>query len=380
MIGKAKLQTKTVMVLQKAKIVVIKIGSSSLVDEKKTLRKKWIKSLCSDVSALIKQGKKIIIVSSGAVALGRNIIANKKIKLKIEQKQAAAAIGQPLLMKEYSKYFDSYDLQTAQILLTINDIENRRSYLNAKNTFETLLENNVVPIVNENDSVATEELKFGDNDRLSALVAQMVGADNLVIFSDIDGLYTDDPNKNKNAKHIEVVGNINEDIKFFAKGASSNVGSGGMITKIHAAKIASEFGCNTIITSGKANNPIKKLMGGAKCTLFKSSENPSNARKKWILNSPASKGKIIVDDGAAKALQNKKSLLPIGIKRVEGNFNRGDKITIINEKGRELARGISAYSSSDVGVIKGKKSSEIEAILGYLGREAVVHVDDMVLV
>ena len=367
------------MALEKAKIIVLKIGSSSLVDGKSVLRKKWIRSLCSDIAALNKQGKKVIIVSSGAVALGRKSIRTTKTKFSIEQKQAAAAIGQPILMNEYSAAFSSKKIQTAQILLTLNDIENRRSYLNAKNTFETLLANNIVPIVNENDSVATEELKFGDNDRLSALVAQMVGADHLVILSDIDGLYTDDPNKNKNAKHIEVVGNIDEDIKIYAKGVSSKLGSGGMATKIQAAKIASEFGCRTIITSGQPENPVKKLMKGARHTLFRSGENPAGARKKWILNSLMSKGQITADDGAVKALQGRKSLLPIGIKAVKGTFSRGDKVTVVDNSGREVAKGISAYSSADIAQIKGKKSAEIEKILGFSGREAVIHVNDMVL-
>jgi glutamate 5-kinase len=367
------------MVLDRSKIIVIKIGSSSLVDDKLALRKKWIRSVSDDVASLMKKGKKVIIVSSGAVALGRDLLANKKQKLKIEEKQAAAACGQPILMSEYSKAFAAKKIDTAQILLTINDIENRRSYLNAKNTFEALLDYGVVPIVNENDSVATEELKFGDNDRLSALVAQMVFADTLIIFSDIDGLYTDDPNKNKNAKHIDIVGKIDEDISIFAKGVSSKIGSGGMATKIQAAKIASEFGCETIITSGKMNNPVKVLINGARHTLFKSEESPTRARKKWILNSLVSKGKIIVDDGASKALHGKKSLLPIGIKKVEGSFSRGDKVTVCTEKGKEVAKGISAYSSSDINKIKGKKTAEIEKILGFSGREAAIHVDDLVL-
>ncbi len=367
------------MKLDKAKIIVIKVGSSSLVDDKNVLRKKWVKSLCNDIADLNAKGKKVILVSSGAVALGRNFIANKKDKLKIEEKQAAAAIGQPILMSQYSAAFSFRKVGSAQILLTLNDIENRRSYLNAKNTFENLLNNNIIPIVNENDTVATEELKFGDNDRLSALVAQMVGADHLIILSDIDGLYTDDPNKNKNAKHIEIVGNIDEDIKIFAKGVSSKLGSGGMATKIQAAKIASEFGCCTIITSGQAESPVKKLIKGGKHTLFRSGENPAGARKKWILNSPTSKGRIVVDDGAAKALQGKKSLLPIGIKAVEGTFSRGDKVSVFTAKGKELAKGISAYSSGDIVQIMGRRLAEIEKILGFSGREAVIHVDDLVL-
>ncbi len=367
------------MILKNAKTIVIKIGSTTLVDEDRVLRKKWIRSLCEDIAELVAEKKKVIIVSSGAVALGRKIISEKKTKLKIEEKQAAAAIGQPILMNEYISALGANELHAAQILLTLTDIENRRSYLNAKNTFETLLDENIIPIVNENDSVATEELKFGDNDRLSALVAQMVEADKLIIFSDIDGLYNDDPNKNKDAKHIAVVEKIDDSISSSAKGVSSNMGSGGMQTKISAAKIAAESGCATIITKGSVLNPLKKLNEGAKHTIFKTSETPKSAWKKWITNSLVAKGRIIIDDGAVKALQGKKSLLPIGIIGVEGQFVRGEKVSIATKGGKDIAKGISAYSSEDISHIKGKKSAEIEKILGYSGHEAVIHANDMVV-
>lgn len=369
------------MNISSAKTIVIKIGSSTLVDEKLRLREKWLKTLAQDIAGLQKKGKKVIIVSSGAVALGRKLYGKEKGKLKLEEKQALAAIGQPLLINSYNKLLSKKKLITAQILLTISDTENRRNYLNARNTFETLLKKNIIPIVNENDSVATEELRFGDNDRLSAFVAQMVSADLLIILSDVDGLYTDNPGKNKDAKHISIVNEINSDIEKLAGGSGSDIGSGGMITKIKAAEIAAESGCATIIASSKNNNSISNIFSGkAKYTLFKSTQNPEKARKTWILNSLVSKGKIYVDEGAEKALKSKKSLLAVGIKNVDGSFERGEKISIYSHDKKEIAKGITAYSSDDIIQIKGKKSDEIEKILGFSGREAVVHVDDMVII
>ncbi len=369
------------MKIESAKTIVIKIGSSTLVDEKFSLREKWLKNFSSDVSNLIEQGKKIVIVSSGAVALGRKSFGKEKGKLKLEEKQAISAIGQPILVSQYQKFFAKNKLQTAQILLTISDTENRRNYLNARNTFQTLLSKKIIPIVNENDSVATEELKFGDNDRLSAYVAQMISADLLVILSDVDGLYSENPSKNKNAKHINLVEKITPEIEALAGGASSNIGTGGMITKIKAAKIAAESGCNTIISSSLFNHSIKNIFENKqKYTLFLSQEKPEKARKTWILNSLVSKGKIVVDNGAEIALKSHKSLLPVGVLAVEGLFERGDKISIFSAKNIEIAKGIVAYSSQDINLIKGKKSSEIEKILGFSGREAVVHIDDMVVV
>ncbi len=368
------------MNISSAKTIVIKIGSSTLVDEKFNLREKWLKTLAEDISKLQKHGKKIIIVSSGAVALGRKFYGKEKGKLKLEEKQAVAAIGQPLLINNYNKFLSKNKLVTAQILLTISDTENRRNYLNARNTFEALLDKNIIPIVNENDSVATEELRFGDNDRLSAFVAQMVSANLLIILSDVDGLYSDNPNKNKSAKHIALVENINTEIEKLAGDSTSEIGSGGMITKIKAAQIAAESGCSTIIASSKNNHSIASIFSGKeKYTLFKAEQNPEKARKTWILNSLVSKGKIYIDEGAEKALKSKKSLLAVGIKNIEGNFERGEKISIYSLNKDEIAKGITAYSSSDIEKIKGKKSSDIEKILGFSGREAVVHVDDFVL-
>ncbi|HCR86271.1 MAG TPA: glutamate 5-kinase [Alphaproteobacteria bacterium] len=369
------------MNLAALKKIVIKIGSSSLVDDDFRLREKWLESLVEDIAKMKREGGKVIIVTSGAVALGRFKITREYRKLNLQEKQAAAAIGQPLLMSEYNKKFAEHKITTAQMLLTISDIEHRKSYLNAKNTIEALLENDIVPIINENDSVATEELRVGDNDRLSAMVAQMVFADKLIIFSDIDGLYTDDPNKNKAAKFISVVEKIDEKIEALAKGSGSKTGTGGMATKIEAAKIAAAAGCETVITSGKKNNPITSLASrAAKYTLFESDVSPNNARKKWILNTLSIKGSIVVDAGAEKALKQGKSLLPVGVVEVSGSFLKGDKVAVLNESGREVAKGITQYNSKDAEKIKRKKGDEIEEILSHdFTKKYLVHADDMVL-
>jgi len=320
------------MNINKAQTIVIKIGSSLLADKNRNLRKKWITS----------------------------------------------ALGQPMLLGEYRRAFAEHKYKCAQILITISDIENRRRYLNAQNTIEKLMEYGIIPIVNENDTVATNELRFGDNDRISALIAQMVHADLLVILSDIEGLYTDDPNKNPDAEFIPVVRDI-DSVRENAKGASSSVGSGGMITKIVAAEIADSAGCSTIISKGSMQNPLKRLVDGAKHTLFESTDDPIGARKKWILNSPISRGVITVDKGCEAALIKKKSLLAVGIEGTKGKYNRGDVVVIKNTEGEDIARGITAFSSIDVKKIKGRQSSEIEKLLGFSGRDAVVHVNDMVL-
>lgn len=366
------------MKIDDANTIVIKIGSSLLADDNRDIRKRWITSIAADLSNLAASGKNVIIVSSGSVAIGRKVISKDRQKLKIEEKQAAAAVGQPMLLEEYNRAFTEYDYQCAQILITISDIENRRRYLNASNTIEKLMEYGIIPIVNENDTVATQELKFGDNDRISALIAQMVHADLLIILSDIDGLYTDDPNKNPEAEFIPVVEDL-ESVKENAKGASSGVGSGGMITKIQAAEIANNAGCSTIIAKGKSLNPIKNIIEGARHTLIEANEDPISARKKWIMNAPVTDGFVVIDEGCEKALQDKNSLLAVGIVSTEGMYGRGDIVLIRNQSGDVIARGVTAFSSVDLDKIKGCQSSEIEEILGFSGRDAVIDCNDIVL-
>lgn len=367
------------MKIDEANTIVVKIGSSLLADKNRDVRKKWLASIIEDISLLAKSGKNIILVSSGSIAIGRKVISKNRQELKIEEKQAAAAVGQPRLLGEYSQAFAKFGYECAQILITIYDIEDRRRYLNAKNTMEKLMEYGIIPIVNENDTVATQELRFGDNDRISALIAQMLNADLLIILSDVDGLYTDDPNKNPEAEFISVVDDI-DSVKGNAKGALSKVGSGGMITKVQAAEIAYSAGCSTIISKGSMLHPIKNLLDGGKNTLFKSVEDPFSARKKWILNSPISRGVIVVDDGCEHALKAKNSLLAVGVVGTKGGYSRGDIVVIENKKGEDIARGVSAFSDIDVDKIKGKQSSEIEEILGFSGREAVIHIGDMILI
>lgn len=358
------------------KRIVIKIGSSTITDKNRQIREKWLKSVAKDIKG-IKDKTEVIIVTSGAGALGAKAVA-KSGKLKLEEKQAACAIGQISLMQGYVNAFKP--LPVAQILLTISDTEQRHRYLNAKNSIETIIKAGAVPVINENDAVATAELKYGDNDRLSARVAQMLGADLLIIFSDIDGLYTGNPKTDKTAKHLDIVEEITKDIEKMATGASSSdVGTGGMVTKIEAAKIAVRAGCDTIITNGEINNPISKLLGGkVKYTHFKSKISPLNARKQWIVSGVKPMGEIEIDNGAASALLKGKSLLPAGATEIWGDFERGD-LVIIKSEGNEVARGLTAYSSEDARKIIRKKSSELEHILGFTGRNELIHRDDMVI-
>jgi glutamate 5-kinase len=361
--------------------IVVKIGSSMVVDPNSNkLKEKWLASLCKDIASLLAKKKEVILVSSGAVSLGKKHIGLDTTNLKLEEKQAAAACGQPELIHNYHKYFAKHKRNVAQILLTLLDSENRRNYLNAKNTLETLLLCGVIPIVNENDTVATHELRFGDNDRLAARVAQMVGADLLIILSDIDGLYTANPKLDKSAQFIETIESISDDIKDMADNALSNdLGSGGMITKLAAAEITMQNGCDMVITSGYVQNPLKKLLQGRKHSYFKASESPLTARKKWIASSLNVKGSVVIDDGAYKAIKDGNSLLPAGIIDVEGEFERGDTITIKGCNGKEIAKGIAAYNVKDAQLIKGQQGHAIENIVGFSGRIEFIHRDDMVL-
>ncbi len=370
------------MDFNKAKRLVIKIGSSLIVDQEKgTLKEGWLKSLADDIVYLKKKGKEVVIVTSGSVALGRKNIKSKKKELKLEEKQAAAACGQTELVRYYQKFLNNHNTYAAQILLTVFDTENRRNYLNAQNTIETLLENGIVPIINENDTVATQELRFGDNDRLAARVSQMISADLLILLSDVDGLYTSNPKLDSLAMHIDKVEGISDDVEHMAGEAlSTGVGSGGMVTKIEAAKIATLGGCHMILASGKEHNPIKKLEQGAKHTLFLSSETPHNARKRWISSSLKISGEIIVDDGAIRALKNGKSLLPAGVIDVKGKFERGDTVAIKDCRLKEIGSGLIAYSSEDAKLIMGHQSQEIEHITGFSGRNELIHSNDLVII
>ncbi len=358
------------------KRIVIKIGSSTITDKNRLVREKWLKSVAKDIRG-VKDKTEVVIVTSGAAALGAKAIT-KSGKLTLPEKQAACAIGQISLMQAYVSAFKP--LPVAQVLLTISDTEQRHRYLNAKNSIETILKAGAIPVINENDAVATAELKYGDNDRLSARVAQMLGADLLVIFSDIDGLYTGNPKTDKDAKHIDVVEEITRDIEKMATGgSSSDVGTGGMTTKIEAAKIAVRAGCDTIITNGDINNPIRKLLDGkVKFTRFISRISPLTARKQWIVSGVKPMGEIEIDSGAAAALAKGKSLLPAGATQIWGEFERGD-LVIIKSGEQEIARGLTAYSSEDARKIIRKKSSELEHILGFTGRNELVHRDDMVI-
>jgi glutamate 5-kinase len=363
--------------------IVIKIGSSLLIDSGNAARRDWLKALAEDIAGLHGRGKQIVIVSSGAIALGRQTLAWGGRKLELEEKQAAAACGQIRLCAEWASAFQFKEgaLQLAQILLTLDDSESRRRYLNARGTFETLLAQcNVIPIVNENDSVATDEIRVGDNDRLAARVAQMISADLLVLLSDVRGLYTLNPSTSQDrATLIHEVAQITPEIESMAGGVSSEFGSGGMRTKIEAAKIATAAGCHMVISYGLESHPIGALLNGSDCSWFKASANPSSARKHWISGTLRSHGTYVVDDGAAQALLKGKSLLPAGVGQVRGEFGRGDAVTIVTLKGQQIGKGLSEYSSEQAKRIIGAQSHEIENILGFKYRDTLIHRDDMVV-
>jgi glutamate 5-kinase len=363
-----------------AKRVVVKVGSALLVDgDKGRLNRAWLESFTEDVAAYRKRGLEIILVSSGAIALGRRHLALSAGKLKLEESQAAAAVGQIRLAHAYKELLDAHEITVAQILLTLGDTEQRRRYLNARGTLNTLLALGAVPVINENDTVATAEIRYGDNDRLAARVAQMVGADCLILLSDIDGLYTADPAMDPDAQFIAKVLEITPAIEAMATGSSSDMGSGGMQTKIAAAKIAVSAGCHLCIARGAEAHPLKRIEEGERCTWFVPSSTPMATRKQWIAGTLKPAGAIAVDDGAVRALMGGKSLLPAGVTRALGRFERGDTVSIIGPDGTEVARGICAYSDSDAARIIGRKSADIEKTLGFRGRDEIVHRDDLVL-
>tara|TARA_Y100000590_G_scaffold414498_1_gene511444 strand:- start:4785 stop:5891 length:1107 start_codon:yes stop_codon:yes gene_type:complete len=368
------------MYINKFKKIVIKIGSSILIDEKGKPKKKWLKEFANDIKDLLAKKKQIVIVSSGAIALGCEYLGVKKNGLKVDKSQAVASIGQIELMDFYKNIFNKNKIKISQILLTLDDTEQRRRSINARRTIDNLLEMNVVPIVNENDTTATTEIKYGDNDRLAARVAQIISADCLILLSDVDGLYTNNPKKNKETKLIKTVKDINENIKKYATKTENLYGSGGMKTKIEAAKICQLSGCFMSIANGNYMNPIKKIINNQKCTWFLPKISKLDARKQWIIGSVAPKGEVIIDYGAVKAINNGKSLLPAGVKKINGKFEKGDHILVKDQNDVECARGLTSFSSLEIEKIKGSHSSKIKNILGYSSREEIIHKDDLVKV
>jgi glutamate 5-kinase len=367
--------------LSKSKRIVIKIGSALLVDKAKGhVRHQWLETLGADIAALRARGQEVIIVSSGAIAVGRRHLNLSSGKLRLEESQAAAATGMVRLAHAYQEVLATYDLTLAQVLITLDDSENRRRYINARNTLQTLLGLGAVPLINENDTVATDEIRFGDNDRLAARVAAMVSADMLVVLSHMDGLYDRDPTGNDDAIHIPLVkGELTPEIEAMAGALKSADGTGGMVTKLAAARIALGAGTGMVIANGTEEHPIQRIEAGSLCTWFVPTASPKSARKLWIAGSLKPNGSLIVDEGALVALLSGKSLLPAGITAIKGKFDRGDAITVCTASGAEIARGLVAYSVEDARKIIGKKTSEIENILGYRGRDEMVHRDDMVL-
>ncbi|MEL6662477.1 MAG: glutamate 5-kinase, partial [Pseudomonadota bacterium] len=344
-------------------------------------RSNWLASLASDMSGLTKAGKDIILVSSGAIALGREALGPHKPR-KLEEKQAAAAFGQPRLIRALEAAFAPHGLPVAQSLITLDDTETRRRWLNARATLETILSAGGLPVINENDTVATDEIRYGDNDRLAARVAQMLKADLLILLSDVDGLYTADPRKNPAATHLPHLTELTPDVEAMAGAANSEtgVGSGGMATKIAAAKIAISAGCTTLIADGRAEHPIAALQAGARHTVIAAPLTPADARRHWLASHLKPEGEIRVDQGAARALADGASLLPVGVTGVTGAFERGAAVDVAGPAGAVIAKGVTAYSSRDIAAIMGLKSDAVESALGYRGRPAIVHRDDIVLV
>lgn len=360
--------------------IVVKLGSALLAcRETGRLKSAWLHSLMEDVAELMKSGREVVLVSSGAIALGRRALALKSGPLELEESQAAAAVGQIALAQAYAELARAHGITAAQILLTLGDTEERRRYLNARDTMLTLLRLNAVPVVNENDTVATSEIRYGDNDRLSARVASMIDADCLVLLSDIDGLYTAPPGASKDARHVGVVTDITSEIEAMAGDAGSELSRGGMRTKVEAGKIARAAGCDMVIASGKVMHPLREIATGARCTWFLAPSDPVTARQRWISGQLEPKGIVVVDQGAERALGEGRSLLPAGVRSVSGAFDRGDAVIIRSIEGQELGRGLIAYAKKDAERIVGKKTSEIAEILGFAGRDELIHRDDMAL-
>lgn len=366
--------------IKSTRLVVIKIGSALIVDPATgKARADWMRDLAADVASLRAAGTQVVLISSGSIALGRQHLSLPAGAIKLPEKQAAAAIGQVELAQLWSNALQAHDMRTAQILLAPEDTETRRRHINARTTIQTLLELGFVPVVNENDTVTTYEIRFGDNDRLAARVAGMISADLLILLSDVDGLYTKNPHQSEDAEYIPEITQIDEDIMALGGGANAEFASGGMATKLAAARIATEAGADMVICKGSASRPVTALLDGARYSLFHRRTSPKKARKNWIAGALDPKGQIVVDKGAQSALLKGKSLLPVGILRLSGQFDRGDLVQIINAEGIELGHGLAGYATAEAEKIKGQKSQVIETLLGYEGRAELIHADDLVL-
>ncbi|HET9862760.1 MAG TPA: glutamate 5-kinase [Steroidobacteraceae bacterium] len=366
--------------LTRARRIVVKVGSALLVDQASgQVNRHWLRTLVEDLLRLRARRQEVVLVSSGAIALGRRELKLTGGPLALPQSQAAAAVGQIALAHIYKELFAAAGVAVAQILLTLEDSEHRRRYLNARATLSELLALGTLPVINENDTVATTEIRYGDNDRLAARVAQMTSADCLLLLSDVSGLYTADPNRDPAAQLIPEVREITPGIEALGGASASAVGSGGMATKIAAAKIATAAGCAMAIAAGAPLHPVRRLEEGADCTWFLPAQNPENARKQWIAGSLRPNGSVTIDAGALRALRSGKSLLPAGVVAVSGRFARGDTVSVLDSDGAEIARGMIAYSDSDAARILGKRSADIEALLGFRGRDEMIHRDDLVM-
>ena len=362
------------MLIEASNIIVLKLGSSTVVDGRGKFKKKWVTSLIKDIQKYGKN-KKFVIVSSGAIALGQKYLKINKKKIKLDMSQAIAAVGQIHLASEFQKLFEKYKIKTGQILISPDDTEQRRRALNVRRTFDNLFKLNAIPIVNENDTTATAEIKYGDNDRLAARVAQIIGADTLIILSDVDGLY-DLSNKKKIIKTVNI---IDEKINSLIDNKKNNYGSGGISTKLDAAQICMNSGCHMLLANGNKDYPIKNIVKNKIYTHFTPKISSLDAKKKWIIGSLRASGKIFIDQGAARALYNGKSLLAAGVTKINGSFNKGENVLIVDHNEKHLARGLASFNSSEINKIKGKQSKEIEKILGYLSKSEIIHKDDMVM-
>ena len=362
------------MLIETSNIIVLKLGSSTVVDERGKFKKKWVTTLIKDIKRYGKN-KKFVIVSSGAIALGQKYLKINKKKIKLDMSQAIAAVGQIHLASEFQKLFEKYKIKTGQILISPDDTEQRRRALNVRRTFDNLFKLNAIPIVNENDTTATAEIKYGDNDRLAARVAQIIGADTLIILSDVDGLY-DLSNKKKIIKTVNI---IDEKINSLIDNKKNNYGSGGISTKLDAAQICMNSGCHMLLANGNKDYPIKNIIKNKIYTHFTPKISSLDAKKKWIIGSLRASGKVFIDQGAALALYNGKSLLAAGVTKINGSFNKGENVLIVDHNEKHLARGLASFNSSEINKIKGKQSKEIEKILGYLSKSEIIHKDDMVM-